>query len=138
MEEAIVINEIKLFNLIKENLIQDLIKFEDRFNPIDCYSKKYNTYIELKCRNDFYSNLMIEKHKYDILNQYENARYINSIILNNNIKVISFDIKKLPEPIWETKMLPNASNEFYRELIPTQVGYFNIGFGKNITKYLIN
>jgi len=136
MEEAIVINEIKLFNLIKENLIPDLIKFEERFNPIDCYSTKHNLYIELKCRKDFYSDLMIEKHKYDILNKNQNARYINSIILNGNIKVISFDIKKLPEPIWEIKMLPNASNELYRELVPTEVGYFNIGTGINITKHL--
>jgi hypothetical protein len=136
MEELVVIKEIELFNLIKENLIPDLIKFEERFNPIDCYSKKYNTYIELKCRNDFYSNLMIEKHKYDILNQYQNARYINSIILNNNIKVISFDIKKLPEPIWEIKMLPNACNELYKGLVPTEVGYYNIGSGINITKQL--
>lgn len=136
MEASVVINENKLFNLIKENLVPDLIKFDERFNPIDCYSSKHNLWIELKCRNDFYSDLMIEKHKYDTLNQYDNARYINSIILSNNIKVISFDIKKLPEPIWEIKMLPNASNEYYRELVPTQVGYYNIGSGKNITKHL--
>jgi hypothetical protein len=129
--------EKQLFDLIKLNLIPDLIKFEDRYNPIDCYSTKYNLYIELKCRNDFYSDLIIEKHKYDSLNENQNARYINSVVLNNNIKIISFDIKKLPEPIWETKMLPNASNELYRELVPTQVGYYNIGTGINITKHLI-
>jgi hypothetical protein len=128
--------ENKLFDLIKTNLIPDLIKFDERFNPIDCYTKKYNTWIELKCRQDFYSDLMIEKHKYDTLNQYEHARYINSVVLNDNIKVISFDIKKLPEPIWEIKMLPNACNELYKGLVPTEVGYYNIGLGINITKHL--
>ena len=128
--------EKQLFDLIKSNLIPDLIKFHERFNPIDCYTKRYNTWIELKCRQDFYTDLMIEKHKYDILNQYEHARYINSVNLNGNIKVISFDIKKLPEPISSIKMLPNASNELYRELVPTVVGYYNIGAGINITKHL--
>lgn len=128
--------EEQLYQLIKKHLVPDLYKFPDRYSELDCYSKKFNTYFELKCRTSFYSSLMIEKHKYDALKAKKKSRYINSIILNDNIKVISFDIQLIPEPVWEWKMIPNANNEHYKGLELTEVGYFNIGLGKNITNYL--
>jgi hypothetical protein len=129
--------EQELYQLIKKYLVPDLYKFTDRYAELDCYSKEHDMFFELKCRSSFYSDLMIEKHKYDALKSKTKSRYINSVMLDGYPKVISFDIQQIPEPIWEWKMIPNANNEHFKGLELTEVGYFNIGLGKNITKKLI-
>jgi hypothetical protein len=130
--EAIVLNENKLYNLLKENLIPDLEQ-TDQFNPADATSNKYNLSIELKCRNKHYSYLVIERNKYNKLILNEKSRYICSTPLG----IYSFNIKKLPEPYWEKRWLPDTYHFNKPEYIQKEVGYFNINQAKNITGLLI-
>ena len=130
--ESIVLNEKKLFNLLKNNLVPDLEETE-QFNPADATSNKLNLSIELKCRNKHYSNLVIERNKYNKLILNEKSRYICSTPLG----IYSFNLKKLPEPIWEYRSLPDTYHFDKPELIRKEVGYLHINQAKNITSLLI-
>ena len=130
--EAIVLNEHKLFNLLKNNLVPDL-EHTDQFNAADATSNKYNLSIELKCRNEHYSTLLIEKKKYDKLILNEKARYICSTPLG----IFSFNIKKLPEPYWQKRWMPDTYHFDKPEYILKDVGYYHIKQSKNITNKLI-
>lgn len=126
----------KILDLIKEHLAPELYIFPNRFNPIDAIIKSKDTAVEVKCKNDFYSNVIIEKQKWQSLMKHKNARYVNAMNLDGNWKVFSFNVKKLPEPVWVKKIIPNASNEYYTGWVETEVGYYNISNAKNITKDL--
>ena len=130
--EAIVLNENKLYNLLKENLIPDL-KQTDQFNPADATSNKLNLSIELKCRSNHYSTLLIEKKKYDNLIIHPKCRYIVSTPLG----IFSFNLKKIKEPIWFEQSLPDNYHFHKPELILKEVGYLDINQSKNITNQLI-
>jgi hypothetical protein len=124
--------EQQLFNLIKSSIIPDLIQ-TDQFNPADATSKEYNLTIELKCRNSHYSTLLIEKKKYDKLILNFKCRYIVSTPLG----IFSFNLKKIPEPVWINQKLPNTFYFDKPELTLKQVGYLHINQSKNITNQLI-
>lgn len=126
----------KILDLIKEHLAPDMYIYPNRFNPIDAIIESKDIAVEVKCKNSFYSNVIIEKQKWQSLMKHKAARYINAMDLDGRWKVFSFNIKQLPEPIWVKKMIPNASNELYTGWVETEVGYYNIGDGKNITKDL--
>jgi len=130
--EAIVLNENKLYNLLKENLIPDL-KQTDQFNPADAISSKYNLSIELKCRSNHYSTFLIEKKKYDNLILNSKCRYIVSTPLG----IFSFNLKKIKEPVWFDQWLPDTYHFHKPELTLKQVGYLDINQSKNITSQLI-
>jgi len=130
--EAIVLNENKLYNLLKENLIPDLEQ-TDQFNPADATSSKYNLSIELKCRSNHYSTFLIEKKKYDNLILNPKCRYIVSTPLG----IFSFNLKKIKEPVWFEQWLPNTYHFHKPELILKEVGYLHINQSKNITNQLI-
>lgn len=124
--------EQQLFNLLKSSLILDLEKTE-QFNPADATSKELNLSIELKCRNKHYSNLLIERKKYNKLILNEKARYICS----TPVGIYSFNPKKLPEPIWQLRWMPDTYYFDKPKYIQKEVGYYNINQGKNIINYLI-
>jgi len=130
--EAIVLNENKLYNLLKENLIPDLEQ-TDQFNPADATSSKYNLSIELKCRSNHYSTFLIEKKKYDNLILNSKCRYIVSTPLG----IFSFNLKKIKEPVWFEQWLPDTYHFHKPELTLKQVGYLDINQSKNITSQLI-
>ena len=131
--EAKILDEYKLFNLLKNNLIPDL-EHTEQFNPADATSSKHNLSIELKCRNQHYSTLVIEKKKYDKLILNKKARYICSTPSG----IYSFNIKKLPEPYWQYRWMPDTYHFNKPEYIRKEVGYFHINQAKNITQHLIN
>ena len=131
--EAIVLNEKKLFNLLKNNLVPDLEQ-TDQFNPADATSNKLNLSIELKCRNKHYSYLVIERNKYNKLILNEKSRYICSTPLG----IFSFNLKKIKEPVWFDQWLPDTYHFHTPELTLKQVGYLDINQSKNITNQLIN
>lgn len=123
---------------IKQHLIPDLHIFENRFNPIDAFSTGLDMAVEVKSKKGFYQEVMIEKQKWLSLAKYNKTRYINLMEFpDTGTKVVfSFNTKKLPEPIWEWKKIPDASNELFTKWIDTEVGYFHIKNGKNITQQL--
>jgi hypothetical protein len=126
-----------ILELIKQKQIPELYIYPNRFNEIDAIWHNKNLAIEVKCKNDFYIDVMIEKQKWQSLMKYSKARYINAMNLDGSWKVFSFNIKKLPEPEWKVILNPNASNELYTGWEPTEMGYFNIRLGKNITDLLL-
>jgi hypothetical protein len=131
--EAKILDETKLFNLLKNNLIPDL-KQTDQFNAADATSNKYNLSIELKCRNEHYTTLLIEKKKYDKLILNSKCRYI----VSTSLGIFSFNLKKIKEPVWYEQWLPNTYHFDKPELTLKEVGYLHINQAKNITNHLIN
>jgi hypothetical protein len=124
--------EKQLFNLIKSNLIPDL-KQTEQFHPTDATSDKLNLTIELKCRNEHYSTLLIEKNKYDKLILNKKARYICSTPSG----IFSFNVKKLPAPVWQKQWLPDTYHFDKPQYILKEVGYYHTNQSKNITNQLI-
>jgi hypothetical protein len=119
-------NEKSLFDLISK-LIPDLETTEE-MSFYDCYSKKHDLHIELKCRKLHYDSLIIEKIKYDKLKEF-NSRYINST--PNGI--YSFDIQKLEEPLWYERVLPSTTEFENNTKINKKVGYIKLVDAKDIT-----
>ena len=59
-------NEAQLFDYIKAKYLDDL-QHTGTYCPFDGFSIKYQTLVELKCRAKHYSDMMIERKKYEAL-----------------------------------------------------------------------
>lgn len=127
-------NEEKLFNLLKTKLIPDLKQSTFQYSYTDAYSTKLNLTIELKCRNEDYDELLIEKDKYDKLMEADRCRYICSTPSG----VYSFNLKKIRRPWWEFQLLPETTAFGRTQLVEKSVGYIPIKNGKNLTKVLLS
>lgn len=126
--------EPELFNKLKARLVPDLEFAKKQFSKWDCYTEKYNIFIELKCRYTHYDDLLIEKSKYDALMALDTGvRYICS----TPVGVYSFNLKEIPEPEWITENMPNVTMFSNKHWVEKTVGYININMATNIT-YLIN
>jgi len=127
------LNEEKLFNLLKTKLIPDLEK-TDQYNPTDAFSTQRKKIYELKCRRADYSDLLIEKIKWDSLIQKGSVYYINSTPRG----IFSFNLKKIEEPEWVVGMMPKTTEFENNNKIPKVVGYLDIyKDGNDITNLLI-
>lgn len=124
-------DEKKLFQLLKQNLIPDLEK-TDLFNPKDCTSASLNLSIELKCRTHHYDYLMLEKSKYDNLIKNDKVRYICSTPRG----IYSFNLKKLNNIVWFNDWLPATTNFYNNEKIKKVITFLNVNDATNITKLL--
>jgi hypothetical protein len=123
--------EIELFNLIKQTLVNDLEQTSE-YSFQDAYSNALEMIFELKCRQTHYALLLIEKQKYDKLVQRNRVRYICS----TPIGVYSFNLKKIPEPEWLKRWMPETTYFDRMNYVLKTVGYLNIKDSKNITKVL--
>jgi hypothetical protein len=127
------LNEKQLFQLIKENLLPDLVS-TDEYNHNDGFSLQYGITIELKCRTRHFDTLVIEKPKYDALIAKKKCRYINSTPQG----IYSWNLKKIPEPNWIQKEMVSSTLYFRNSNMTLKtVGYLHIKDAKNITKNLI-
>jgi len=101
-----------------------LEKTSDEFDYSDATSVSLKLRAELKCRGEDYDTLLIEKYKWDKLMEYteEKVYYINS----TPKRVVLFDIKKLPEPIWEVQKHNKTTMFENNEKIDKVVGFYNI------------
>ena len=97
-------NEAQLLEFLKLNYIDDLQKSEDIYCEYDCYSKRFNMVVELKCRNTHYVELMLEKYKYDKLNKHERPYYINSTPKG----IYIFNVKNIT-PNWIVNQMPKQT-----------------------------
>lgn len=123
-----------LFNLLKINTITDLEKTENKYEYYDCYSEKYDMFIELKCRRTHYPTLLIEKSKYEKLIKNKHCRYICS----TPIGIYSFNLHTLPTPIWTKELLPSTTDFNNNEYILKDISYLSIENGINISESLLN
>lgn len=120
-----------LFNKLKAHLVPDLELSQRKYSRWDCWSSIYQLHIELKCRQRHYDDLLIEKDKYDALMRINTGvRYICSTPEG----VYSFNLKELPEPIWNIEKMPQST--IYTEepvFVEKITGYWNITQAINIT-----
>jgi hypothetical protein len=122
-----------LFQYLKK-IFPDLEK-TDVFDSSDVFSKSKNSRAELKCRGEDYEDFLIEKSKWDKLQEYTEKRvfYISSSY--NGVWL--FDVKKLPEPKWEVQM-HNKTTEFSDNTkIPKLVGFYPKELGTDITNLIL-
>lgn len=126
--------EKELFTLIKEKLCPSLEPTE-QYDYKDAYCPGLKMVIELKCRNDNYPTMLIEKPKYDkLVTVPYKARYICS----TPTQIISFNVKTISTPWWQFQWLP-ATTEFGRtKLVEKVVGYIPNDKGKDITGLLLD
>jgi len=117
-------NEQELFTYLKSEMYPDLIKSEGMYDSFDCISNKAGHFIELKCRQTHYSDLLIEQMKYRALIEQAVAHNLLPFYINSTPQgIYSFDLTEIPEPEWVTHLMP-ASTEFEnRAKVQKLVGY---------------
>jgi hypothetical protein len=103
--------EQQLFEYLRKDYYPDLVKAKSQMSRWDCYSPITFHRIELKCRKTHYSELLIEKKKYDamVLKCKDNLDipiYINSTPEG----VYRWNLYNV-EPEWFTKKI-KATTEF--------------------------
>jgi hypothetical protein len=116
-------NEKKLFEELKK-LISDLEKTSNEYDYSDAVSSSLELRAELKSRSEDYETLLIEKHKWDKLMEYPEkiVYYINS----TPKRVVMFDIRKLPEPIWEIQKHNKTTMFENNDKIDKMVGFYDV------------
>lgn len=132
-----ILQEKDLFELIKKHLLPDLLESENKVSKYDCYSLDKMIDIELKCRRSHYEDLVIEMVKFDALILRGDKFNTTPVYINSTPKgVWSFQISKLPEPIWSSKRMPITTDFSNNNMIIKQVGYYNVSLGKDLTTIL--
>jgi hypothetical protein len=117
-------NEQELFTHLKSEMYPDLVKSEGVYDSFDCISDKAGHFIELKCRQTHYADLLIEQVKYRALIDQATQRNLLPFYINSTPQgIYSFDLTEIAEPAWVTHLMP-ASTEFEnRTKVPKLVGY---------------
>ena len=122
-----------LFNWIKKNFISDLKESEKRTSRYDCFSKEYNLDIELKCRRTHYSDLIIEKKKYDALMLRSKEHGTIPVYVNSTPKgVWAFYIADI-RITWQNKLLPKHTDFSDNTFIEKKIGYLTLVSGIELT-----
>ena len=117
-------NEQELFTYLKSEMYPDLVRSEGTYDSFDCISEKAGHFIELKCRQTHYIDLLIEQMKYRALIEQAIASNLLPFYINSTPQgIYSFDLTEIPEPEWVTHLMP-ASTEFEnRAKVQKLVGY---------------
>lgn len=122
-----------LFNWIKKNFISDLKESEKPTSRHDCFSKEYNLDIELKCRRTHYSDLIIEKKKYDALMLRSKEHGTIPVYVNSTPKgVWAFYIADI-RITWQNKLLPKHTDFSDNTFIEKEIGYLTLASGIELT-----
>ena len=114
-----VMNEKALLEWLIKNIDPSIKQAESQFSRFDAYSKNKDMYIELKCRNKHYSDLMVEKKKFDALTDLGDALYICSTPKG----IFQWTLSKGMSINWVTKRMPATSHFGKREWIDKEVGF---------------
>lgn len=123
-------NESRLFDYLKEKYIPDLEKTE-QYSNFDCYSKTFQFFIELKCREVHYDTLMIEKYKYDRLIKLSREKLYTPYYINSTPNGV-YAFKLVINPKWEYKLLPKTTQFQETQAIIKQVGYLDLKNAKKL------
>ncbi len=123
-----------LFEHLKENVLPDLERAEDEFSRWDCLSERHEMFIELKCRTAHYRTLLVEKKKWEALQEQAERLGFRPIYINSTPRgIYVFCLDEIPTPEWETRIMP-ASTQFERKdpIIKKTVGFINIADAKRV------
>lgn len=123
--------EIELFNTLKGTLYPTLVKAASQYSTFDCVDLDTNSYIELKCRKTHYSELLIEKSKYDRLIAISKATGKTALYINSTPKgIYSWDLSSIAIEWSERAGLPVSTEFANREKITKTVGYLSVADAK--------
>lgn len=119
--------ETDLFNWLKENVYDDLVKAKNPISKWDCYSPKTGHRIELKCRRKHYDTLLIEKKKYDSMISKCNEHLDTPMYINSTPKGIYGFNLNLIKPNWEINN-KNPATTYFKNNYKTEkeVAYLEI------------
>ena len=133
-------NEMQLFLYLKNRYIPDLLMQPDPVARFDCESEQLGVYIELKCRDTHYDELMIERDKYHAITQKAWASGKVALYICSTPKGIwSFNLNKLTMPAWYYFDGLPATTEFANtDTVTKVVGFLHIRRGKRIGAYGAN
>lgn len=125
--------EIELFNTLKDGYYPDLVMMNNQFSNFDCVSEDMGLYIELKCRNTHYDELLIEKYKYDrIVEQANMVGKIPVYVCSTPEGIWEFNLEYI-KPNWEVRGNMPTTTEFdNKERIAKVVGYLPTFLGLKI------
>ena len=125
-----VLKEPELFSYLKEFYYPDLEFSDDKFSKNDCLSAEHKVYMELKSRNTHYDDLLIEQIKWDALITEARSLDYKPLYVNATPQGIwSFDLLKVPTPVWEDRWLPQNTEFSNRGNKTKVVGYLSIKDG---------
>jgi hypothetical protein len=117
-------NEAELFTYLKSEMYPDLVKSEGMYDSFDCVSDKAGHFIELKCRQTHYSDLLIEQLKYRALIEQATSRNLLPFYINSTPQgIYSFDLTEIAEPEWVTHLMPATTDFENKTKVPKLVGY---------------
>lgn len=126
------VKEELLFKFLQEQFYSGLkLLSYDEYSGHDAVSDVDEIFVELKCRNTHYDNLMIEKIKYDHLIAGANALgYQPLYVCETPEGVWAFDLL-LTTPKWEERNdLPATTSFSNTTRVTKTVGYLHITQGK--------
>jgi hypothetical protein len=128
--------ESKLFLIIKACFIADLEQSGEQYSRYDCFSKKWNMDIELKCRRTHYDELLIEKDKYDALMLRAEKHGTLPFYINSTPEgIYAFNLGEIKDIKWEMKGgLPKTTDFPDRRKVVKEVGFLPIALAKKINE----
>jgi len=97
--------EYDLFNYLR-NIVPDLTASPNPYSVYDCWSKRFNMYVELKCRRTHYDKLLIEYTKYQrLVTTAFLGRYVPYYVCSTPNGVFAFNLIN-HSPEWVSELMP--------------------------------
>lgn len=121
-------SEDKIRQIINDNTRLNLKKPKQKYLQFDAYDKNY--IVEIKIRNTFYANQIIEFSKYAFNSLYAKTNdqtFVYAVAINGTIYV--FNISKLEKDYdfnWEWRKLPATTEFENNDNMLKYVGYLDI------------
>lgn len=130
-------SEDKIRQIINDNTRLNLKKPKQKYLQFDAYDKNY--IVEIKIRNTFYANQIIEFSKYAFNSLYAKSNdqtFVYAVAINGTIYV--FNISKLEKDYdfnWEWRKLPATTEFENNDNMLKYVGYLDIKDAVTEIKY---
>ena len=105
----------------------------NQFDSWDCYTKKHNTILELKCRNEHYDELLIERSKWEALAHKRALETVGTLYICSTPKgTWAWNLGAINEPQWHLKRLPRTTEHLARNWVNKEVGYLPIDIATRV------
>ena len=122
--------EYDLFNYLR-NIVPDLTASPNPYSVYDCWSKRFNMYVELKCRRTHYDKLLIEYTKYQrLVTTAFLGRYVPYYVCSTPNGVFAFNLIN-HSPEWVSELMP-ATTFGNQTKIPKMIGYLHTSEAEKI------
>ena len=129
-------NEKQLFEFVKNNFMPDLVSTYKNNGKIDCHSDEYMLSVELKCRRKHYSELLLERKKYNSMIERSKLLKTKPVYINSTpLGVWAFYLDNYKFD-WEERSLPRNTAWSNTGWMKKQVTYLNIDQGVDLLSLL--